>query len=185
MTQRFFAALLPPMAIQTEVIQIQNYFRDRYCTSKTSIKSPPHITLIAPFELSSDRLETLQIELKRFAQSRSPFTINLSGFAAFAPRIIYIDVLPNPFLQNLYVDLTVELANSLGVIDRYASRPFVPHMTVSSLNMNADFFNMAWTEFGDRQINFEFEVRKLTLLANEEQRWNNLSSFDFQEEKSI
>lgn len=180
MQRRFFIALLPPMAIQAEVIQIQNYFRDRYCTSKASIKSPPHITLIAPFELSSDRLEILQIELEKFAKSRSPFTINLSGFAAFAPRVIYIDVVPNPFLQNLYVDLTVELGNSIGVIDRYASRPFVPHMTVSSLNMNLDFFNMAWAEFGDRQINFQFEARKLTLLANEEQKWNILSSFDFQ-----
>ena len=77
MTQRFFVALLPPLAIQAEVIQIQNYFRDRYSKDKAPIKSPPHITLIAPFEISSDRLEPLQIELEKFANSRSPFTINL------------------------------------------------------------------------------------------------------------
>ena len=100
MTQRFFVALLPPLAIQAEVIQIQNYFRDRYSNDKAPIKSPPHITLIAPFELSSDRLETLQIELEKFAKSRSPFTINLSKFAAFPPRVIYIDVEPNLSLQK-------------------------------------------------------------------------------------
>ena len=182
MTQRFFVALLPPLAIQAEVIQIQNYFRDRYSKDKAPIKSPPHITLIAPFEISSDRLEPLQIELEKFAKSRSPFTIKLSKFAAFPPRVIYIDVEPNLSLQNLYTDMSTALANHVGIVDPYASRGFVPHMTVSSLNMKLELFNMAWGEFSDRQIDFEFEANKLTLLAYEEQKWNVLSDFDFRED---
>ena len=182
MTQRFFVALLPPLAIQAEVIQIQNYFRDRYSNDKAPIKSPPHITLIAPFELSSDRLEPLQIELEKFAKSRSPFTIKLSKFAAFPPRVIYIDVEPNLSLQNLYTDMSTALVNNVSIVDPYAARGFVPHMTVSSLNMKFELFNMAWGEFSDRQIDFEFEAIKLTLLAYEEQKWNVLSDFDFRED---
>ena len=72
MSQRFFIAILPTDSIQTEVIQIQNYFRDRYTNNKSETKSPPHITLIAPFNLSSDRLQPLQIELEKFAKTRSP-----------------------------------------------------------------------------------------------------------------
>ena len=104
MNQRFFVALLPPELIQDQVRQIQSDFEFRYST-KATLKALPHITLIPPFKLSSDRIEALQIDLEKFAKTRSPFTINLSGFAAFPPRVIYIDVVPNLVLPNLYVDI--------------------------------------------------------------------------------
>lgn len=180
MNQRLFIALLPPMAIQSEVIQIQRYFYDRY-HSKATLKAPPHITLIPPFELLSDRLERLQIELEKFAKTRSPFTINLSGFAAFPPRVIYINVISNSSLRNLYVDLAT-LANNLEIVDPYASRPFVPHMTVGFRDLTPENFNLAWTEFSDRQLSFEFETMNLTLLTYEEQKWKVLSTFSFRKD---
>ena len=178
MNQRFFIALLPPDSIQDEVRQIQSDFETRY-SSKSTLKAPPHITLIPPFELSSDRIEPLQIELEKFAKTRSLFTINLSGFAAFPPLVIYIDVKPNPVLSNLYVDIAATLANNLGIIDPYASRPFVPHMTVAFRDLTPENFELAWAEFCDRKINFEFEAINLTLLTRDEQRWNVLSNFAF------
>ncbi len=180
MNQRFFIAILPPDAIQTEVIQIQNYFRDRYTDNKAETKSPPHITLIAPFNLSSDRLESLQIELEKFAKTRSQFAIDLSGFVAFAPRVIYLNVAPNPILPSLYSDLTSTLAKNIDLIDPYAHRPFVPHMTVSALNMTDRFFNEAWAEFCDREILFKFNAIALTLLAHDQQKWNIHANFSLQ-----
>jgi 2'-5' RNA ligase len=178
MNQRFFIALLPPDSIQDEVRQIQCDFEARY-SSKATLKAPPHITLIPPFELSSDRIEALQIELDKFVKTRSHFTINLSGFAAFPPRVIYIDVVPNPVLLNLYADIAATLANNLGIIDPYAFRPFAPHMTVALRDMTAENLELAWAEFRDRKINFEFEAINLTLLAHDEQKWNVLSNFAF------
>ena len=178
MSQRFFIALLPPTAIQDAVREIQYDLRDRYNT-KATLKSPPHITLIPPFELSSDRLEPLQIELENFAKKRSPFAINLSGFAAFPPRVIYVDVVPNPILQNLYVEIASTLANNLNILDPYASRPFVPHVTVGFRDLTPENFERAWAEFSDRQIQFEFAASALTLLVYEEQRWNILTNFSF------
>ncbi|TYQ23736.1 2'-5' RNA ligase family protein [Pseudanabaena sp. UWO310] len=170
MHQRFFIALLPPREIQTEAIQIQNYFGDRY-HSQAALKAPPHITLIPPFELARDRLEPLQIELEKFAKTRSPFAINLSGFAAFPPRVIYIHVVPSPTLLQLYGDLAATLSQNLGIVDPYAPRPFVPHMTVAFRDLTPENFDLAWAEFGDRQINFEFEAKELTLLVYEERKW--------------
>ncbi|PZV16463.1 MAG: 2'-5' RNA ligase [Pseudanabaena sp.] len=180
MSQRLFIALLPPDSIQLEVRQIQYDFESRYSTRAT-LKAPPHITLIPPFEISSDRIEPLQIELEKFAKTRSPFTINLSGFAAFPPRVIYLDVVPNPVLPDLYLDISTTLANALGIIDPYASRPFVPHMTVAFRDLNSDNFELAWAQFCDRKINFEFEVTNLTLLTHDVQKWNVLSNFAFLE----
>jgi len=179
MNQRLFIALLPPDTIQEEVRQIQYDLRDRYNTQAT-LKSPPHITLIPPFELASDRLEPLQVELEKFAKTRSPFTINLSGFAAFPPRVIYLNVLPNAILQNLYEDIAATLANNLDIHDPYASRPFVPHMTVGFRDLTPENFELAWAEFRDRQINFNFEAIELTLLEHDEQKWNVLSTFTLQ-----
>ncbi|MCX5935085.1 MAG: 2'-5' RNA ligase family protein [Pseudanabaena sp. LacPavin_0818_WC45_MAG_42_6] len=176
MNQRFFVALLPPELIQDQVRQIQSDFEFRYST-KATLKAPPHITLIPPFKLSSDRIEALQIDLEKFAKTRSPFTINLSGFAAFPPRVIYIDVVPNLVLPNLYVDIAAIFANTLSIIDPYASRPFVPHMTVAFRDLTPNNFEMAWAEFRDRKINFEFEATNLTLLAHDDQKWNVLSHF--------
>jgi 2'-5' RNA ligase len=178
MNQRFFIALLPPDFIKDEVRQIQSDFDSRY-SSKATLKAPPHITLIAPFELSKNRVESLQVELEKFAKTRSPFMINLSGFAAFPPRVIYLDVVPNPVLTNLYADIAATLANILSIIDPYASRPFVPHMTVAFRDLTPDNFERAWSEFRDRKINFEFEANNLTLLAHDEQQWNVLSNFAF------
>lgn len=178
MNQRFFVALLPPDFIQNEVRQIQFDFDSRY-SSKATLKAPPHITLIPPFDLSNDRIEPLQVELEKFAKTRSPFMINLSGFAAFPPRVIYLDVVPNSFLPNLYVDMAAILANTLSIIDPYASRPFVPHMTVAFRDLTPENFERAWSEFRDRKINFEFEANNLILLAHDEQKWNVLSKFAF------
>ena len=180
MNQRLFIALLPSETIQDEVREIQYDLRDRYNTQAT-LKSPPHITLIPPFELSSDRLEPLQIELEKFAKTRSPFLINLSRFAAFPPRVIYLNVLPNLILQNLYVDIAATLANNLDIHDPYASRPYVPHMTVGFRDLTPENFELAWAEFRDRQIDFDFEAIELTLLKHDEQKWNVLSKFTFQE----
>jgi 2'-5' RNA ligase len=178
MNQRFFIALLPPDFIKDEVRQIQSDLDSRY-SSKATLKAPPHITLIAPFELSKNRIEPLQIELEKFAKTRSPFMINLSGFAAFPPRVIYLDVVPNSVLPNLYVDIAAALANTQSIIDSYVSRPFVPHMTVAFRDLTPDNFERAWSEFRDRKINFEFEANNLTLLAHDEQQWNVLSNFAF------
>ncbi|NUN65031.1 2'-5' RNA ligase family protein [Pseudanabaena biceps] len=179
MSQRFFIALLPPASMQDEVRQIQYDLRDRYKT-KATLKSPPHITLIPPFELAKKCLEPLQIELEKFAKTRSPFTINLSGFAAFPPLVIYLNVLPNTILQKLYVDIAATLANNLDILDPYASRPYAPHMTVGFRDLTPENFELAWAEFRDRQISFEFEAINLTLLAHDGQKWNVFSKFTLQ-----
>ena len=184
MNQRLFIALLPSASIQEEVRQIQYDLRDRY-NSQATLKSPPHITLIPPFELSSDPLEPLQIELEKFAKTRSPFTVNLSGFAAFPPRVIYLNVSPNLILQDLYLDIAATLANNLDIHDPYDSRPYVPHMTVGFRDLTPDNFELAWAEFRDRQINFEFAAIELTLLKHDNQKWNVLSNFSLQSPEGL
>lgn len=174
---RFFIALLPPQEIQDYAKEIQQYFEQKY-DSRRALRSPPHITLQPPFEWQLDSLSVLEESLSRFVSDRSPIPITLSGFSAFAPRVIYINVLKTPELLTLQADLMTYLEASLGIVDATSKqRPFAPHMTVAFRDLERQNFNLAWREFQHRSLQFEFTASNLTLLIHDSQRWNVNSEF--------
>lgn len=178
---RFFIALLPPQEIQDYAQEIQQYFAQQY-DSRGALNSPPHITLQPPFEWQLDALLVLEESLTRFASDRSPLPITLSGFSAFAPRVIYINVLKTPELLTLQADLMADCEASLGIVDATSKqRPFTPHMTVAFRDLKRQKFNAAWREFQHRPLQFEFTASNLTLLIHNGQRWNVHSEFPLRE----
>ncbi|MFS8807928.1 2'-5' RNA ligase family protein, partial [Synechococcus sp. R6-10] len=98
--QRLFLALLPPPALQEQVTAIKQQFAEQFA-SQAALRSPPHITLVPPFEWPSSDLPALTGSLEAFAKQQTPVAIQLSGFGAFAPRVIFIHVVPSPELQQL------------------------------------------------------------------------------------
>ncbi len=177
--QRFFIALLPPQAIQDYANEIKQYFADRY-KSRAAQKSPPHITLQPPFEWAVDELPTLEQGLYEFAAQCSPIPITLEGFAAFAPRVIFIDVEKTPELLTVQKSLRFFLETRLGIVDeRSKTRPFAPHMTVAFRDLTQQNFKQAWSEFESRSLHFEFVASFMTLLMHNGRRWNNYRDYPF------
>ncbi|MEH2069055.1 MAG: 2'-5' RNA ligase family protein [Nostoc sp.] len=176
---RFFIALLPSQDIQNYANQIKQYFADNYA-SRGAQKSPPHITLQPPFEWADANVSLLEVSLKEFASEQKSVPITLSGFAAFPPRVIYINVVRSQELLTLQADLMAYVESKLGIIDKTSqTRPFAPHMTVAFRDLTKQNFRDAWPEFEKRQLNFEFTVEKLTLLVHDGKRWNLKSEFSF------
>ncbi|WP_138500145.1 2'-5' RNA ligase family protein [Nostoc sp. PA-18-2419] len=176
---RFFIALLPPKDIQDYANQIKQYFADNYA-SRGAQKSPPHITLQPPFEWADANVSLLEVSLKEFVSEQKSVPITLSGFAAFPPRVIYIDVVRTQELFTLQADLMAYVENKLGIIDKVAqTRPFAPHMTVAFRDLTKQNFKAAWPEFEKRQLYFDFTADKLTLLLHDGKRWNLKSEFSF------
>ncbi|MDZ8185680.1 MAG: 2'-5' RNA ligase family protein [Nostoc sp. ChiSLP02] len=176
---RFFIALLPPQDIQDYANQIKQYFADNYA-SRGAQKSPPHITLQPPFEWADANFPLLEASLKEFASEQKPVPITLNGFAAFPPRVIYIDVVKTPELLTLQADLLTYLESKLRVVDEVSkTRPFKPHMTVAFRDLTKQNFKAAWPEFEKRQLYFEFTADELTLLLHDGRRWNIKSQFSF------
>nr|AEU11002.1 putative RNA ligase [Nostoc sp. 152] len=174
---RFFLALLPPQEIQEYANQIKQYFADNYASSGAQ-KSPPHITLQPPFEWADTNLSLLEATLKEFSTQQIPVPIVLSGFAAFAPRVIYIDVVRSPELLTLQADLMSSMEKNLGIVDSVSkTRSFTPHITVAFRDLTRKNFHAAWPEFEKRQLHFEFTADKLTLLIHDSRRWNIKSEF--------
>jgi len=156
--------------MQEQANEIKQYFADRY-SSKGAQKSPPHITLQPPFEWQLDDLPNLEQHLLTFAATQSPIAITLDGFAAFPPRVIFIDVQRSPELLTLQAALTAFLESNLGISDRHKGRPFTPHMTVAFRDLTKPNFKLAWQEFQGRSLHYEWTAADLTLLIHDGQRW--------------
>ncbi len=176
---RFFIALLPPQHIQEYANEVKQYFADNYA-SRAAQKSPPHITLQPPFEWADADVPLLEASLKEFAINQQSVPIALSGYAAFAPRVIYINVIKSQELMNLQVDLMAHTESKLSIVDRVSqTRPFAPHLTVAFRDLTRQNFRSAWPEFAQRQLHFEFIADNLTLLLHDGKRWNIKSEFGF------
>jgi 2'-5' RNA ligase len=178
--QLFFIAILPPVEIRAEVTQIQQYFADRY-GSRAALRLPPHITLQPPFKWETEALSNLEQCLQEFARERSPVPIKLSGFGAFVPRVIYINVSKTPELLACQQELTSELETSLAIADSAGKkRPYAPHMTVAYRDLTRSNFHAAWPEFKSKSLGSEFAATHLTLLIHDGKRWKIASNLVFQ-----
>lgn len=178
-TSLYFIALLPPQEIQDYANGVKQYFAERY-NSRHAQKSPPHITLQAPFEWDKESVTVLEECLRNFAHQRPSIPISLSGFAAFPPRVIYINVVKTPELLALQADLMNCMMRELGIVDPMAKqRPFCPHMTVAFKDLTKPNFKAAWPEFERKSVQFDFSANDLTLLVHDDGRWHVSAEFPF------
>lgn len=171
---------MPPLEVHNYASQVIQELSDRYQT-RTS-KSPPHVTLQPPFESFLEQITFLEQRLSDFASQQSAVPVTLSGFGAFAPRVLYINVLKTAELLALQSALAAYLEENLKIADpKSRDRSFSPHLTVASRNLTSQTFKQAWTELQARQVEFEFVGDRLTLLIHDDQRWQIRSEFPFRQ----
>lgn len=176
---RFFVALLPPPALGDQITAIQQDIGQRF-QSKAALKSPPHITLQPPFVWPLDQVAHLGRSLAAFAQQQSPVPIELSGYGAFPPRVIYINVQRQGPPMALQPALMDHLETHCTIVHSPArQRPFVPHITVGFRDLKPTAFKLAWDEFKAKSFKAHFVVPALTLLQHDGQRWQISSDFPF------
>ncbi len=177
LSKRYFIALLPPQEIQKEATKIKQYFAEVY-HSKAALKSPPHVTLQPPFEWEMSNLSQLEQQLQQFCKFQSSIPMILDGFAAFQPRVIYLNVLKTSELLTIQKDLMSFLESSLGIVHQVSkTRPFSPHLTVGFRDLSKENFAQAWSEFKDKKLYFKFVVNHLTLLVHNGKMWEIYQEF--------
>lgn len=177
---RFFIALILPQNVQNYANQLIQELGDRYRTRAS--KAPPHITLQPPFLWHLETISEVESSLSKFVQIQSAVPIQLSGFGAFAPRVLFINVLKTPELLNCQTNLMAHLAKELEIIDPVSqNRPFSPHVTIASRNLTRHTFKQIHAELQERQAEFEFICDRLTLLIHNGQRWQPHAEFPFRQ----
>ncbi|MCC7302009.1 MAG: 2'-5' RNA ligase family protein [Bacteroidia bacterium] len=167
----YFIALIPPEPVLSRVQALKEEMSLRF-HSRQARYSPSHITLHMPFEWRVDREQELRDMLDGVAKNLHPFKIELQGFGAFAPRVIFVKPLPSEELRRVYAAVGEAARRRLGIVsqDAYA-KPFHPHMTIAFRDLRKDQFNHAWEEFRLRPFSESFNCNGVSLLRKAGKYW--------------
>lgn len=173
----YFIAVMPDEKIQKEVTAFKHYCQ-RHFGAGHALKSPPHITLIPPYRWREEQLPALRDVLDLFALGQTPFAVQLKDFAAFPPRVIFVNVRENKHLTALHTSLLKKLENSLDYHDHRAAR-FHPHMTIAHRDLTKPAFFKAWDHFSKQHYQRQFLVDRLVLLHHHNRKWEIEQEFSF------
>ena len=168
----YMLAILPPETIDTQVSKWKTFILDHFAC-RVAMKSPAHITLIPPFHLADERVESLKEILSNFARRFSAFELELKNFAAFPPRVIYVHVNASAKLEALKKELEDELLASDYPIKK-DERSYHPHVTIANRDLKKQDFPKAWQHFKDLSYNERFPLSAISLLKHNGQRWITL-----------
>jgi len=174
----YFIAIVAPDEVNRQVLDWKNYMLSQF-NCKKALRSPAHITLIPPFYMQSALEKTLAIALDEFARQQSTFPVYLKNFAAFAPRVIYIQVEPGIPLLQLKKNAEVFLLRTNCFVIKNEKRPFHPHITIASHDLKKEDFTTAWQYFHDRRYEAVFEASTISLLAHTGDQWNIVADYPF------
>ncbi|HMQ88480.1 MAG TPA: 2'-5' RNA ligase family protein [Flavilitoribacter sp.] len=166
----FFMAILPGPEIREEVTAFKEHAA-RYFNASRALTSPPHITVFPPFKWETARYRELVRTMENFAAREKTFWIELKNFNAFAPRVIYVDVVENADLQSLEKRLVATLKDQLSLEKEHA-QPFHPHMTVAFKDLDKAVFPKAWDYYSGLKYQRIFQAVALTLLHHENGKWH-------------
>ncbi|HEX4957836.1 MAG TPA: 2'-5' RNA ligase family protein, partial [Lacibacter sp.] len=85
----YYVAVVCPPEIDEKVLQYKHWMRHRF-GCKAALKSPAHLTLIAPFWLEEELEQTLKETTKQFHTELLPFEIRLNNFDHFSNRVLFV-----------------------------------------------------------------------------------------------
>lgn len=179
--QLYFVALLPDEPIQHEVTAFKLEARAHF-DSGHALKSPPHITLVPPFQCPPNRQAELLPALHEAAAGLAPFPVQLRHFDRFGQRVIFVHTeIDQPLLtcQRVAADVFYQ---RVGV--QPDTRPFHPHMTVAFKDLKRALFSEAWRYFSGQAYERQFMAEALTLLRHTGQRWETVAVAPLSIEKS-
>ncbi|WP_299410797.1 2'-5' RNA ligase family protein [Acaryochloris sp. IP29b_bin.148] len=182
---RYFLALLPPEDLQEVINGVKQQFAEQY-QSRKALNAPPHITLQAPFEWPTSpaqdnpSITALVQGLTEFSNCRASVPVQLSGFGAFPPGVIYVQVQPTPELLTLHTQLHAYCAQAWHISDpRTQHRAFTPHITVAFRDLTRANFRASWPLFQDRVFDDSFVASALTILQHNGQQWEAFAQTPF------
>ena len=163
--KKWFFAILPPHSISAEIIAFQEELKEQY-GFEHALKTPPHLTIIPPFQSEFHPLEQFckQLESERF----DPFVIQLDGFEAFPPRVIFVDVARNELLNQFAKQVKAIFVSAKLVPNKGEKHAFAPHITLANRDLTNKTFKLIFPAFKPRAYQASFEVKSLYLLSFEE-----------------
>ncbi|HEX4852355.1 MAG TPA: 2'-5' RNA ligase family protein [Puia sp.] len=177
-TYLYFIAILMPPDIASTVVGIKEEFAARF-HSRHALKTPPHVTLQAPFYMNEKEEPKFKRQLTIFFDRISAFDLHFKNYGRFNGKknpVIFINPEPNEQLDFTHNELMFFLRD-LDFPEEQTRITFHPHMTVAYRDLQWTEFEKAWQEFENRNFDAEFRVRHAHLLRHDGQIWHAIASF--------
>jgi 2'-5' RNA ligase len=174
--KKYFIAIIPPPRILAQIEEIKQELFEK-CKLKGALRSPAHITLFRPFEWETENESSLVETLGNFRPEKH-FDVELKNFNCFQPRVIYVDVMHNDHLQELYTQLRTFCRSNVHLHNEdEGMRGFVPHITIASRDLKKQLFYKLWDSFKTREFSAGFNVSAISLLRLEN-KWEIIRDFN-------
>lgn len=177
-TNLYLIALIPPEKLRERVRKLKMEMSEMYNASH-ALKAPAHITLQMPFRREPEFENRLTNQLQKFSQTRYPFAVNLNGFDAFPPRVIFIKIVDHSHIKELHASLKSLLKDPLQFPEKELMDEIHPHMTIATRDLTKKMFHKAWAEFSKREFSAEFTADRLHLLKHNGKHWEIFEEYDF------
>ena len=82
-------AIVLPEPLFSFVREQQKYISDTW-GCRHALRTPPHITIMPPLSLSNNEVTILEGIAKDAAKRIESFTLHISGYGAFKPRVVFL-----------------------------------------------------------------------------------------------
>ncbi len=175
---KLIALLLPP-SVADRVRQEQQYIALHF-GPKHALRTPPHITLIPPLAVTPAENSLLIKMAEKISHAYKPFSLQLDGFDAFPPKVVYLRLQESPALEALYKLWRRELMLQLPhLLDKYPDRPYHPHVTLAHRDVTREQFNAIREHFSGREFRTAWEVKGFWTLEHVPRGWEPEREFGF------
>ena len=176
----YFVALVASQEINEDVLKWKNFFKEKYqCI--VALKSPAHITLIPPFWMNEDLEPDLVRSITEFSDNKNKFEVLLKDFAAFKPRVIYVDVVKNEKLDDLHFSLNDFILKQSKFPIKKDDRPFHPHVTLATRDLHKKAFYEAWEIFSKKKYEADWLANGISLLRHNKKNWDVILTSQFED----
>jgi 2'-5' RNA ligase len=163
-----FVGVIVPEDIAETVESCRSWMRDRY-GCRSGHRTPPHITLVAPFAFSDERgPRVLEDAIAAWASIERRFPCELDGFGAFAERTVFARVVASPEWARWHSGLVRALNAAVPAMLPPDRGAFTPHLTVANRDIPAGGVPEALSHFAELSLHEHFIVDHAALFE-----WGN------------
>ena len=176
----YFIAIVAPEEINQQVLKWKNFFKERYECS-VALRSSAHITIIPPFWMNEELENDLINSIHEFSIAKNKFEITLKDFAAFKPKVIFVDVAKNEVLNGLYQSFADFIFSQNKFPIKKDDRPFHPHVTLATRDLYKKAFQEAWEIFSTKKYEALWIVSGISLLRHNKKNWDVIFTSQYED----
>ncbi|HEY0059946.1 MAG TPA: 2'-5' RNA ligase family protein [Flavisolibacter sp.] len=174
----YFTALVLPESLNARILPLKQYMYAEY-GCRVGLNSPAHITLLPPFKMDRSMEVELVRSIDEVSVSLQPFDVKTANFSAFPPRTLFIDVEVSPSLKKVKAASDHYFSTHPMLKVKIDTRPFHPHITIATRDLNKKDFSAAWEHFRDKPFGEVWTATGISILRHNTKNWDVIHTSQF------